>query len=84
MLEYAYNIKEHFNVPHISLDVGFDGKLFHLMEFQFINFGTTTLEKAPFWFEKINDRWVINNGKSDLEQIYVESILGYLEDSINL
>lgn len=78
MLDFAYNIKEYFNVPHISLDIGFDGSNFHLIEFQFLYFGTTTLEKSTFYFYKLNDEWFIKDESSNLEKVYVESIIDYL------
>jgi glutathione synthase/RimK-type ligase-like ATP-grasp enzyme len=81
LLDYAYNIKEHYDVPHISLDVGYNGKLFHLLEFQFIYFGTTTLEKAPFYFVLQNNEWNVIEEKQNLENAYVESIIDFLKDS---
>jgi glutathione synthase/RimK-type ligase-like ATP-grasp enzyme len=79
ILDFAYSVKEHFNVPHISLDIGFDGVSFHLIEFQFLYFGTTTIEKSPFFFEKSNNDWLLNESTSDLEEVYVKSILDYLK-----
>lgn len=80
MLAYAHSIKEFFDVPHISLDIGFDGNKFHLIEFQFLYFGTTTLEKAPFYFVKNDETWDIIDEVSDLEEVYVSSIVDYLND----
>lgn len=79
MLDFALSIKENFNVPHISLDVGFDGKEFHLIEFQFLYFGTTTVEKSPFYFEKLEDKWLLKEGKTDIEEVYVASIVDFLK-----
>mgnify|MGYP001057561605 FL=1 len=81
MLDYAYSIKEFFKVPHISLDIGFDGTNFHLIEFQFIYFGTTTLEKSPHYFlwDKDKKIWSIIKETSDLEEVYVHSIIDYIE-----
>ena len=84
LLEYAYKIKEHFDVPHISLDVGYDGKSFHLLEFQFIYFGTTTLEKAPFYFVLHNNEWNVIDEKQNLENAYVESVIDFIKDSMEL
>jgi glutathione synthase/RimK-type ligase-like ATP-grasp enzyme len=78
MLDFAMQVKNHFNVPHISLDIGFDGNIFHLIEFQFINFGTTTIEKSPFYFELIDNIWEIKETKSDLEEVYVNSVTDFL------
>ena len=84
LLNYAYIIKNKFNVPHISLDIGYDGERFHLLEFQFIYFGTTTIEKAPFYFVYQNKKWNIIEEKVNLEKIYVESIVEFLKDNIDL
>jgi len=78
MLDFAINIRKLFNVPHISLDIAFDGQKFHLIEFQFLYFGTTTLEKSPHYFKKINDAWIVIEEKAELENIYVKSIIQYL------
>jgi len=78
MLDYALSVKNHFDVPSISLDIGYDGKAFHLIEFQFLYFGTTTLEKSPFYFEKSNGQWILVEKKSMLEEVYVNSIVDYL------
>lgn len=80
MLDFAWSVKEHFKVPHISLDIGFDGRQFHLIEFQFLYFGTTTIEKSPFYFEKSDGKWLIKEGKTDLEEVYVKSIVDYLRN----
>ncbi len=75
MLDYAWQIRKKFNVPHISLDIAFDGVSFHLIEFQFIMFGTTTLEKSPHYYQLEGAEWKLIKGKSELEQIFVKSIL---------
>ncbi|GAB4286528.1 MAG: hypothetical protein Kow0068_12120 [Marinilabiliales bacterium] len=80
LLDYAYSIKKHFNVPHISLDIGFDGTNFHLLEFQFIYFGTFTIEEAPFYFYLKDQKWEFKEERSDLENVYVQSIIEYLKE----
>jgi len=80
LLDFAFEIKNHFKVPNISLDIGFDGKKFHLIEFQFLYFGTTTIEKSPFYFEKYDNSWLLNKGKCELEKVYVDSIVGLLRE----
>lgn len=78
MLDYSYAVKTHFNVPHISLDIGYDGHFFHLIEFQFIYFGTTTVEKAPFYYEKSDSNWIVKEGTLCLEEVFVQSIADFL------
>lgn len=80
ILDYAYGIMKKFDVPNISLDIGFDGERFHTLEFQFLYFGTTTLEKSPFYFEKKNNAWDIVDKNLCLEEVYVESIVNYLRE----
>lgn len=78
ILDYAYSIMKDFDVPHISIDVGYDGAKFHALEFQFIYFGTTTLEKASFYFEKSIDGWRAIDGTLCLEEVYVDSLVKYI------
>lgn len=80
MLDFALKIRKHFNVPHISLDIAFDGIRFHLIEFQFIYFGTTTIEKSPHYFELLDGEWQVIKGKSNLEETYVDSIINYIDN----
>jgi len=80
ILDFAWKIQNFFDVPHISLDIGFDGKQFHLIEFQFLHFGTTTLEKAPHYFEKRNGKWDIIREKSNLEDVYSLSVHDYIKN----
>jgi len=78
ILDYSLEVRELFDVPHISLDIGFDRQKFHLLEFQFLYFGTTTIEKSPHYFEKIDGQWRFMDNKSDLEEVYVQSIVEFL------
>lgn len=79
ILDYAEKVFDYFNVPNISLDVGFDGNKFHLIEFQFLYFGTTTLEKSPLFFTRKDNKWEIVEETSSLEQVYADSIVRYIE-----
>ena len=79
ILDYAKNIFRKFNVPNLSIDVGYNDDKFYLMEFQMIYFGTTTIEKSPFYFTKENSKWILHDDKSELETTYVYSIVKYIE-----
>jgi len=81
MLDYALSVRKAFNVPHISLDIAFDGQSFHLIEFQFLNFGTTTLEKSNFYFEMENNQWKLHEVKANLEEIYTTSTVEYINQN---
>lgn len=78
ILDFSKHIFDDFDVPNLSIDVGFDGFTYYLIEFQAIYFGTTTIEKSPFYFTKENSKWVINIEKSNLEKEYVNSIIQYI------
>jgi glutathione synthase/RimK-type ligase-like ATP-grasp enzyme len=80
MLDFALSVRKHFKVPHISLDIGFDGKKFHLIEFQFLHFGTTTIEKSPFFFKQVDGRWKCVDGSSELEQVFVYSLIEHFKE----
>lgn len=78
MLDYAYSLKTLFNVPNISIDIVFDGEKFHLIEFQFLYFGTSTLVKSPYYYINKDNKWSLINEKSNLEKVYVDSIVNYI------
>lgn len=78
MLEYAYNVFKLFDVPNISIDVCYDGKNFHIIEFQVIYFGTTTIEKSPFYCIINENKVEYFEDKSILEEVYVSSIIEYI------
>ncbi|NVN94329.1 MAG: hypothetical protein HXX18_03490 [Bacteroidetes bacterium] len=81
ILEYSYQIFKSFNVPYISLDVAFNGNAFYLIEFQFVSFGTLTLEKSPFHYEYQNEKWMKIDGKKNLEDVFAHSIIYYLKSN---
>ena len=80
MLDYAKAVFEAFNVPNISLDVCFDGSNFHIIEFQALNFGTTTIEKSPFYYLYEKNSFKLIHEPSNLEETFVFSIDNYLQE----
>ena len=83
ILDYAFKIRQSFEVPQVSLDICFDGNSFYLIEFQAIYFGTTTLVKSPFYYQKIDNSWKCFDEESELEKVYVESIVNYIKSKNN-
>ena len=67
------------NTPNLSLDIAYDGKDFHLLEFQGIYFGTVGLIKSDVYFKNINNNWISFNNDSTIESIYAESIISYIK-----
>jgi len=78
IFDYAKNIYDIFDVPYISLDIAFDGKQFHLLEFQFVSFGSSTQLKSDCYFINNNGVWESVFQKLVLEKLYVDSLHAYL------
>ena len=82
LLDAAREIRQIFDVPMISLDLAISKNRVVMIEFQFIYFGTSTLEKSPYYYEYDNGNWEKKLGKSSLEDVYSYSIVSYIEDKI--
>jgi len=78
ILDFAEEIFNYFDVPNFSIDIAFNGNNFYLLEFQAVYFGTTTIEKSSFYFMKVNDTWEIFKENSELEKVYVDSIVKFI------
>jgi hypothetical protein len=79
MLDTIQTIVEYFNVPQLSADIGYDGNRFYIFELQFIYFGTYTIEHSQFYFMNEDEKWIIKEGLSVLEEEYAGSIMSYLK-----
>lgn len=79
VLEISKKIYDHLDVPNASLDIAYDGNEVYLIEFQCVNFGTHALDTSPFFFKKKGNKWEQINEESELEEIYVESIVNHLD-----
>ncbi len=79
LLDFSKKVYRSFSVPNISIDVAFDGKNFHLIEMQAIYFGTYTLEHSEFYFlDDFVNGWKLVKGRSDLEEVYSDSVIHYI------
>jgi len=81
LLEFARKIASEIDFPIIGMDIGFDEKKYHLLEFQMIHFGTSALQRSKFWYEYHNGKWIRFDGKSDLEEEYSQSIFNFLKNT---
>lgn len=79
LLDYAELVFQKFKVPYISLDICNKGDQFFLFEFQFLMFGTLTLEKSEFFFTKEQDKWVQIKETPSLEREIASSVVQYLK-----
>ena len=66
------------DVPYLSVDYGFDGTNGYIFEFQAIHFGTSTQYKSKDYYQYSNGQWVAEENTFDQEQIYVQSIVDFL------
>ncbi len=74
LLNFARKITLEIDFPMIGMDIGFDGKDYHLIEFQMIDMGPSALQHSEFWHEFMDGRFVRFDGKSDLEIEFSRSI----------
>jgi len=79
VLDFASKIYDYLNIPNLSLDIAYDGTNVYLIEFQCVNFGTHTLDTAPFYFTKSGSEWKRFSEPSCLEFVYAESISSFLD-----
>lgn len=82
LLDFAQEVYRAYSVPNISLDIGFNGQDFFLIEFQSLYFGTYTIEKSEFYFTKESDAWTIHNERSILEEEYVKSVCKFISAKV--
>ncbi|RPH30780.1 MAG: hypothetical protein EHM93_15070 [Bacteroidales bacterium] len=78
LLSFAKTVYESFNVPNLSIDIGFNGNDFFLIEFQALYFGTYTIEKSEFYFIQGENKWEIREERSILEKEYARSVSAFI------
>jgi hypothetical protein len=80
LLDFVQEVFRGFDVPCISIDLAWTGSEFLPLEFQFVLFGTYTLERAPFYFVKAEsgDRWTVVEKPSELEEVFAHSVVAFL------
>ncbi len=66
------------DVPHLSVDFAYDGQKGYIFEFQAIQFGTSTHYKSKDYYEYVDGKWALMENTLDQEQVYVHSIVEYL------
>ena len=78
LLNFAKKITTEIDFPIFGIDIGFDGKEYHLFEFQMIYLGPYALQKSKFWHEYHDDKWIRYEGVSDLEEEFSRAINDYI------
>lgn len=80
VLDEAKRIYSVFNVPYVSLDIGYDGIKIHLLEFQFVQFGQYAVEKSPHRFRWSNERWELIRGTTTAESEIAASVHAFIQN----
>lgn len=78
IFDFVKQLVEYLNVPQASLDIAFDGTNFHLIEMQFLYFGTAGILYSDGYFTDRNGKWEFVKEKMTVERAYTESIVNYL------
>lgn len=78
LLNFARKITFEIDFPILGIDIGYDMKEYHLIEFQMIHIGPYTLQASNFWHEFQNGKWIRFNGVSDLEEEFSRSIHNFI------
>lgn len=79
LLEFAKKSADVIGTPLCSMDIGFNGEGFHLIEFQCLNFGPLTAEISVGYYSKIDGEWRNVVESCDLEYVLVEAISSHLD-----
>jgi len=81
IFDFALSVFKKFNIPHLSLDIAYDGSHFYLLEFQVVYFGTAGVDKSDGYFSKKGNEWVFNAELLSQEKVYADSIGSYIKNS---
>ena len=78
--EFAEEVMSCFKVPHASMDIAFDGERYHLIEIQFLFFGTAGIPYSKGFYRKENDKWIFMNERREIEYVYAKSMAVFLNN----
>ncbi len=79
LLDFAKSVYEAFNVPFISLDIGYKDNTFFLFEFQFVCLGQYAIEKSTFFYSIKDSSWVITKEIPCVELEFVSSTVSFIK-----
>jgi len=78
ILNYASDLFKRFDCPLASFDIAYDGNDCYLIEFQFLFFGTYTIENAPHYFIRGSSGWEMVIKKSVVEEEFARSVVEFI------
>ncbi len=79
VLDFAASIAAKLDAPQLSLDIADSGDACHLIEYQALNFGPTTLTLSKGYYRREEGGWTWMAGPSDLGEAYAHSLAVYLD-----
>jgi hypothetical protein len=81
LLNFASICKNEISTPHLSVDIGYDGKDYHLIEFQCITFGFKAMSISEYHYVPDGDGWKRVDGKVIPENEFCYGIKRFLEQN---
>ncbi|WP_347271555.1 hypothetical protein [Rhizorhabdus histidinilytica] len=79
VLDFAASIANKLDAPQLSLDIADSGGTCHLIEYQALNFGPTTLTLSKGYYRRESGGWAWVSGVSDLGETYAHSLEAYFD-----
>jgi glutathione synthase/RimK-type ligase-like ATP-grasp enzyme len=80
LLNFAEKLSLEIDFPIIGMDIAFDGKDYHLIEFQVIHLGPPPLQRSKYWHEHRDGKWIRVEGTSCLEEEFSRSVHEFISD----
>jgi glutathione synthase/RimK-type ligase-like ATP-grasp enzyme len=85
VLDYVHSIYQKLNIPHLSVDVAYDGSRPYLIEFQAVHFGTSTqAEFCEEYFIKQDGEWGYLKKTMNQEEVYAWGVAYYLRRHLEI
>ena len=76
--QFIEHVMSFYSVPHASLDIAFDGEKFHLLEIQFVFFGTAGIPYSKGFYSSSDSGWMYVEEKREIEQVYAKSVATFI------
>lgn len=81
VLDFAKGAYEQLDSPLLSIDIAYDGKKCHMIEFQCLNFGPYTLQFSDAYYHYVSGTWEKVVTKSVLEEEMAAAYIRYVRKS---
>lgn len=78
IFDYSKIVFDKLDVPHLSLDIAYDGSKFYLFELQAVYFGTVGHHCSDGYYHNSEQRWIFKDEKISFEKVYADSVTFHL------